>query len=152
MQNKLEVLVGAVALVCAVLFSAFVYRHAAISAQIQNYQLRASFAQVDGISIGSDVRMSGVKVGTVSSMKLDPKTYRVLIFMNLANEIAVPKDSSVQITGGSILGSKYISIDAGGSEEALKPGDEIEQTQSSVNIESLIGKFMLNVGRSSSAS
>lgn len=109
-----------------------------------NYNLYAKFNKVDGLKLGSDVRISGIKVGTISALNLDPTTFQAVVTVNLYHHIRLPQDSSAAIIGASLLGDKYISIDPGAEEDMLSPGDSIMFTQSSISIEGLIGKFMFN--------
>jgi phospholipid/cholesterol/gamma-HCH transport system substrate-binding protein len=99
---------------------------------------------VDGLSTGSDVRMSGIKVGTVTSQELDPKNYRAILKISLDEDIDLPDDSSAKITSSSLLGSNYLQLTPGGSEDMLADGGTISYTQGAVNIQDLIAQAIFS--------
>jgi len=140
-RNAFETLIGAVVLMVAAGFLMFAYKNTGMTG-VNGYSLIAKFDRADGLSLGSDVRVSGLKVGTVTQEKIDPKTYLAIITMDIDDAIKIPKDSSAEIVSDGLLGGKYIALVPGGAEKMLKNNDQIQFTQSSVNIESLIGKFM----------
>ena len=112
-----------------------------MSALTLRYELVAKFRKAEGIDIGGDVRIAGIKVGNISGMELDTDTYRATVTFAIDNAVKVPEDSEAIITSASLLGDSYISIGPGGSDLMLEPGDEIEITQGSINITDLISKF-----------
>lgn len=137
---------GAVVLVVAVFFVMIAYKSGSVSTSDSVYKLRARFEKVDGISPGSDVRVGGIKIGSVLSESLDTKTYRPELVIGIKEEVRFPKDSSAEIVSDGLLGNKYVSLVPGADEEMLKNNDLVEFTQSSVNIEALISKFMFSGG------
>ncbi len=139
-----ETLTGAVVLVIAGGFLAFTAAHSGLSAAT-GYTLHARFDSVAGLPVGGDVRMAGVKVGSVTDEQIDPKTFTAVVSMTVRNDIQLPKDSSASIVSESLLGGNYISLAPGGSETDLKPGQTITITQSAVNLEQLLGKFIFSV-------
>jgi phospholipid/cholesterol/gamma-HCH transport system substrate-binding protein len=149
-RNFAEVLVGAVVLIAAAGFLWYAVAHAGQSSSA-GYQLFARFDHVDGLPVGSDVRVAGVKVGSVDSEKLDPKTYQALIGFTVANDVKLPKDSSAVITSESLLGGKYLALSPGGDDAMLKPGQSVTITQGSINIEQLLGKFIFSASSLSGA-
>jgi phospholipid/cholesterol/gamma-HCH transport system substrate-binding protein len=145
-QNSLvETLIGAAVIAVAVLFFFFAYSSTG-SAPISGYDIMAKFNRVDGVNIGSDVRMSGIKIGTVSRLALDPKTYGAVLTLSLENSIKLPDDSSVRITSDGLLGNQYLSVEPGSSPQAIKPGGEIENTQGAIDLMGLLGKVMFGAG------
>jgi phospholipid/cholesterol/gamma-HCH transport system substrate-binding protein len=86
------------------------------------------------------VRLHGIKVGTVSSLVLDPKSYAAIVHLNIHNDVPVPDDSSIKITSAGLLGSSYLAIQPGGSDKMLTAGGEITNTQGSVDFMSLIAR------------
>ena len=110
------------------------------SAPVSGYDVMAKFNRADGVNIGTDVRLSGIKIGTVASMNLDPQTYSAVVTLALDNSVKLPDDSSARITSEGLLGNQYISIEPGGSMDYIKPGGEIENTQGSVDLMGLLGK------------
>jgi len=144
-SNVFETLVGAVVLFVAISFALTAYKSGAIS-EPSGYKLTAKFDRVDGVAVGGEVRMSGLKIGTIKSLSIDPKTYMAVAALAIEDKIDIPSDSSVEIIGDGLLGSKYMAIIPGGEEKMLGGGSEIKYTQSSISIESLIGKFMFSGG------
>jgi phospholipid/cholesterol/gamma-HCH transport system substrate-binding protein len=108
------------------------------------YVLSASFDKIDGISIGSDVKIGGVKVGSVSKIALSPETYCVQVEMHLDESVRIPCDTSAAITSEGLLGGKFISLTPGGDNVMLKTGESLAHTQGSINLETLIGKMMFS--------
>lgn len=139
-----EVLTGAIVLVVAVAFLAFAVAHSGRTAG-SGYTLQARFDNIAGLSVGGDVRIGGVKVGTVTDERIDPKTFMAVVTMTVRDNIRLPKDTGASITSESLLGGKYISLSPGGDEADLKSGQTITITQSSVSLEELLGKFIFSV-------
>jgi phospholipid/cholesterol/gamma-HCH transport system substrate-binding protein len=138
--NVVETITGAIVIVVAVVFFVFAYRIADVGAASGGYQVDARFSQVSGLVTGSDVRLSGIKVGSVVDQKLDPKTYEAIVTLAIAPDVKLPSDSSAQVTSEGLLGGSYVSLQPGGAEEMLANGDTIEFTQGSVDLMSLIGQ------------
>lgn len=142
-NNTIETLMGAVVLLVAGFFFVFAYQNSG-SKVIDAIEYAAAFDRVDGIVVGSDVRMSGVKIGTVSSLVIDPKTYLAKISFTVDKEIKLPKDSSAEVVSDGLLGGKYLALVPGGDETFLEAGNTIIHTQSSVNLEALIGQLIFS--------
>ena len=147
--NLFEALIGAVVLVVAALFIAFAFSTADIGS-VQGYQVVARFDRVDGLNVGSDVRLSGIKVGTVTSQDLDHETFLAVVHMSIEPDIQLPKDSSAQIVTDGLLGGKFMAIVPGGDPETIEPGGEITFTQSPIILENLIGQLIFGAGGDSS--
>ena len=148
MQNSIvETLIGAVVIAVAAVFLFFAYSSTG-SAPVSGYQVTAKFNRVDGVNVGTDVRLSGIKVGTVQKMRLDPKSYIAVVTLSLENSVSLPEDSSVRITSEGLLGSNYLSIEPGGAMEKIKPGGEIENTQGAIDLIGLLGKAVFSGGDS----
>ncbi|NDF12323.1 MAG: outer membrane lipid asymmetry maintenance protein MlaD [Proteobacteria bacterium] len=141
-KNVLETIIGALVLLVAASFVYTAYSSSRIHANSDGYSLVARFDKVDGLALGSDVRMSGLKVGIVTGEEIDPQTYRAVITLNVDNKLKLPKDSTAAVSSDGLLGGKFLSLIPGAEEEMLKNGEEIQFTQSSVNLEELIGKFI----------
>ncbi len=142
-NNYFEIIVGTFVLFCAIFFFSFSFKSAKINSE-KGYEIIAKFDNIDGISNGSDVKISGVKVGTVSEQFLDEKTFRATLKILINNNVKIPLDSSAKIASEGLLGSKYLAINIGGDEEFIAAGGEILFTQSSVNFEDLLGKFIFS--------
>lgn len=139
-----ETLTGALVLVVAIVFLAFAVSHSGQSTG-SGYTLQARFDHIDGLNVGGDVRIAGVKIGSVTDERIDPKTFGAIVSMTVRDDIQLPKDSGASIVSESLLGGKYISLSPGGDDVNLKPGQTITVTQSSVSLEELLGKFIFSV-------
>ena len=109
------------------------------------YPLNAVFNQIDGLDVGSDVRLSGITVGHVTGEVVDPKDFRARVTFTVRPDIKLPVDSAAIVTSDSLLGGKYIALSPGGSETMLKPGGDVIQTQGSISLEQLLSKFIFSV-------
>lgn len=107
-----------------------------------SYDLSASFRSAEGVGVGTDVRLAGVKIGTVSGMELNPTTYRAETTLTLAGGIEIPSDSVVAVASEGLLGGSFIEIVPGGSFDLYLPGDEILDTQGAVSVVSLLLRFV----------
>jgi len=141
-ESKTEILVGGLVLAVAVGFLLFAGQTTGMTRGAEEYRLNASFRSIDGVSIGTDVRMAGVKIGRVTDISLDPETYRAQTVFTVEQGIEVPDDSAVSISSEGLLGGNYVEIQPGGSPFYLAAGDEIEFTQSSIGLISLLTKFV----------
>ena len=133
---------GALVLVAAVGFFAYALTAGAISARGAGYELHARFGQVGALATGADVRVAGVKVGTVTGIVLDPKTYFAVVDLTVDPAVKLPSDSTAKITSDGLLGGSHIAIEPGGAPDNLKAGGEIENTQGAVDLFGLIGQVI----------
>src|SRR5262245_9429936 len=148
MQNSVvETLIGAVVVAIAVAFLAYAYSSTG-GGPVSGYEVTAKFNRADGVNIGTDVRLSGIKVGTVSRMALDPMTYNAVLTLALESNVKLPDDSSIRITSDGLLGNQYLSIEPGGSQMPIAAGGEIENTQGSVDLIGLLSKAMFGASES----
>jgi len=145
-----ETLTGACVLLVALAFLAYAVAHSG-RATGSGYELLANFDHIDGLAMGADVRIAGVKVGTVTNERIDPKTFLAIVTMMLRQDVQLSKDTGAAVTSESLLGGKYISLSPGGDETDLKPGQTITITQSSISLEELLGKFIFSVTSLNSA-
>lgn len=146
-KNIAETLTGAFVIIVAVWFlSNFVTNVSNFQVNKDDYTIIAKFENVDGVEPGSSIMIGGVKVGVVLDKQLDKDTYFAIIKMAVNKDIQIPTDSSAKISSSGLLGEKFISIVPGAEESFLSDNQEIKFTQSSMNLETLIGKmiFMKN--------
>jgi phospholipid/cholesterol/gamma-HCH transport system substrate-binding protein len=143
-RNAVEVVVGAGVLLVAAGFLFYAVANSGRSASA-GYSLTARFDHIDGLSVGADVRMAGVRVGSVTNARIDPKSFLAVVTLSVQDGLDLPKDSSAEIDSDSLLGGKYVSLTPGGDAAILKPGQQITITQSSVSLEQLLGKFIFSV-------
>ncbi len=149
-RNLVETLIGAVVLAVAVAFLAFAYTRGGLKT-VEGYPLVGKFDRIDGLTEGSDVLMSGIKVGTVTAQQLDPKTYLAVVRFTVGENIQVPEDSAVKVSSSGLLGDKYLALEPGGADAKLKPGGEIQFTQGAIDIMDLIGKAIYSAGAPAAA-
>jgi phospholipid/cholesterol/gamma-HCH transport system substrate-binding protein len=149
--NAVETVTGAVVILLAAGFLAYAVANSGRSVGA-GYPVRATFDSIQGISPGSDVRLAGVKVGAVTATGIDPKTYQADVTMKIADAIKLPKDSSASIVSESLLGGKYIQLQPGGDTQDIPPGGQITITQSSINLEELLGKFVFSAANLAASS
>jgi phospholipid/cholesterol/gamma-HCH transport system substrate-binding protein len=140
-NNIGETVIGAVVVAIAVLFIAFVYTRSS-GGGLSGYEIQARLDKVDGLGVGTDVRLSGIKIGSVADLTLDPRTYLVTVHMNIRNDVKIPVDSSLVVTSSGLLGSSYISITPGGDDKMLASGGMIGNSQGSVDLMGLINRFI----------
>ncbi len=148
-RNLTELLAGAAVLLVAAGFLGYAVVNTGRS-PVSGYPLHAKFDRIDGLAVGSDVRLAGVKIGTVSAAGIDPKTFQATITFSVLSSLKLPKDSSAEITSDGLLGGKFLSIVPGGDEKMLASGGEVAITQSAVSFEQLLGKFIFSVSDLSS--
>lgn len=141
-----ETIMGAAVLGVAAYFFATAYQHSGAGSASDGYDISAKFSDITGIGIGSDVRVGGVKIGSVQSLELDAKSYQAQLNMRVSSAVPLPADSSAAIVGESLLGGKFVALTPGAEEEMLGEGGVIEYTQSSVSLEQLLGKFIFSSG------
>jgi phospholipid/cholesterol/gamma-HCH transport system substrate-binding protein len=141
--NVIETMIGAVVLVVAALFLFFAYSTSQLRS-VHGYELNANFEHIDGIRDGSDVRISGIKVGSVLGTALDPKTFLATVRMSVQPSVKLPDDTVAEIVSSGLLGDKYMSLVPGGSDKDIAPGGQVKYTQSSVSIEHLIGQMIFS--------
>ena len=142
-HNTVETVLGGVVLAVAGIFLVVALSSASFK-QTTGYNVNANFSKADGIKSGMDVRMSGVKIGSVATLSLDPKTYLAKVKMTIENDIQLPMDTVAKVASESILGGKYLTLEPGGDDAMIKDGGQIQYTQSAVNLEELLGKFIFN--------
>lgn len=106
------------------------------------YQVSARFDNIGGLKPRAPVRSAGVKVGRVTGITLDPKTFQGVVTLEVERSFQFPKDSSAKILTAGVLGDQYVGIEPGGDDKNLAAGDTIAQTQSAVVLENLIGQFL----------
>lgn len=109
------------------------------------YQLGADFSHIDGLDIGSDVRLAGVTVGHVVSESVNPQTFKAHVVFTVRPDLHLSADTAAIITSDSLLGGKYIALSPGGDDKTLSPGATMTQTQGSISLEQLLSKFIFSV-------
>ena len=150
-RNTLETIIGAIVLLAAAGFVTLAYEAADIKGN-GGYQIAAEFGSTGALSIGDDVRISGIKVGQITAQQLDPITYVAKISMAIDPEIKIPSDSSARITAASLLGGNYLELMPGSATETLGSGAVIYDTRDPVSLSDLLGKAFFSSGPESGSS
>ncbi|WP_298853447.1 outer membrane lipid asymmetry maintenance protein MlaD [uncultured Ruegeria sp.] len=145
-HNWTEVFVGGVVLAGALAFGVYASQSTGLSQGPAGYELGASFRSLEGVGVGTDVRLAGVKIGTVTGVDLNPETYRADTTFTIADGILVPDDSAIVISSEGLLGGNFVEVMPGGSLFYFESGDEIEDTQGAVSLISLLVKFVAGDG------
>ena len=142
-KNLIETLMGAVVIAVAAIFMLFAYSKADVGA-VDGYTVKAKFDRIDGINVGGDVRLSGIKVGTVIDEVLDPETYFAIVTLSIKDGIKLPTDTSAACTSSGLLGSKYLNLSPGADETMIPEGGEIETTQGCIDLFALLGQMIFS--------
>lgn len=140
-RHVIETVMGAVVLVVAGLFVYFAYVSAEIGAPT-GYPVVASFYKIGGLGVGSDVKISGIKVGKVVENNLDPETFDAVVTMTIVNDIKLPDDTVAVVGSDGLLGGKYVRLDPGSSKTMIEPGGRIAQTRAFKSLEDQVGDII----------
>ncbi len=152
MTRKLpEILTGLAVILVAALFLVYALGRAEALGG-SGYMLTAQFSDIGGLTVGSDVKLGGVVVGHVTDEHLDPNTYAAIVKLQINNDIKLPSDTSAAINSDGLLGGNFVGLSPGGSDKMLAPGQAFPVTQSAINIEDLLGKFIFSMGGDSGKS
>ncbi|WP_294392857.1 outer membrane lipid asymmetry maintenance protein MlaD [uncultured Sphingomonas sp.] len=141
-ENIGEALVGLAVVLLAIWFVLFAWDRTGGGRKAGAMEIAAIFPNASGVNVGTDVRVAGLKVGSVSALSLDPQSYQVKVNVALDPTVKLPADSSAAITSEGLLGSTFIAFTPGGSTAVLKSGDTITDTQGSMDLMALIGQFI----------
>jgi len=148
-HNTTEVLVGGAVLAAAIAFGIYASQSTGLtSGGPRGYDLMASFRSLEGVTVGTDVRLAGVKIGTVSDVELNVETYRADTTLSVNEGVLIPDDSAAVVSSEGLLGGNFVEIMPGGSVEYFAPDAEIYDTQGAVSLVSLLLKFVSGSGSS----
>lgn len=145
-HNTTEILVGGAVLAAAITFGIYAMQSTGFSSGGAGYDLNASFRSLEGVSVGTDVRLAGVKIGTVTDVELNSETYRAETRISVRDGIEIPDDSAIVVSSEGLLGGNFVEIMPGGSPFYFSAGDEIEDTQGAVSLISLLVQFVAGGG------
>ncbi len=140
-RNLIESIMGAVVLVIAGLFMLVAYNTVSFAPD-RGYELTANFLKVGGLQRGNDVRIAGIKIGTVVDQSLDPITYDAIIRINVNEEVRLPVDTVASIASEGLLGGAYLQLKPGSAKEMLTAGSMIEQTKDFKAFEEQVGEVI----------
>ncbi len=144
-RNLAEVMMGAVVLATAAVFLGYAILHGGRAPVASGITLTAAFDRVDGLTEGADVRIGGVKVGSVTGLAIDPQSFQAVATLRVRSDLRLPRDSSAEIQSEGLLGGRYVAIVPGGADAVLADGGRITETQGSISLESLLGRFIFSV-------
>ncbi|HKQ95741.1 MAG TPA: outer membrane lipid asymmetry maintenance protein MlaD [Aestuariivirgaceae bacterium] len=150
-SNTVETVVGALVIAIAAAFFFYVYTTTNKAVGSGGYHLSAEFDNIGSVAVGTDVRVAGIKVGTVTSQDLNPESYQARIVMTIDPKVHLADDSSAKVTSEGLLGANYIAVDPGGSETKLEDGGEIQNTQGAVDFWKLVSETMFSQSRTGGA-
>ncbi|WP_156679699.1 outer membrane lipid asymmetry maintenance protein MlaD [Sphingomonas profundi] len=145
-ENGAEALIGLLVVLLAAWFVSFAWSRTGGGGPADAIRVKALFPNAAGVNIGTDVRVAGLKVGTVAAQTLDPASYQVDVTLAIDPKLKIPKDSTAAITSEGLLGSTFIALVPGGDTTPLKNGDTIIDTQGSIDMMSMIGQFINKSG------
>lgn len=148
-RNISELVAGAVVLAVAAGFLGYAVVNTG-RATVSGMTLRAKFDRIDGLAVGADVRLAGVKIGSVTATRIDPQSFQAIVTMAVQPGLKLPRDSSAEIGSDGLIGGKSLAIVPGGDDRFLADGGEFTITQSAASLEQLLGKFIFGVGELSS--
>ena len=140
-RNPIETVLGAVVLVVAAMFLVFAYSVADLKA-VTGYEVKATFLKVGGLERGSDVRISGIDVGTVTGQTLDPDTFQAQVVMSIAPDVTLPADTEASIVSDGLLGGKYVNLTPGHATDRIAAGGVIAKTRDYQSLEDLVGQII----------
>lgn len=143
-RSVIETVLGAMVLFIAAFFLIFSYKTANVSS-VKGYDLVADFSSIGGLKAGDDVQISGVKIGSVSRVDLNPETFLARVTMTVSPSVKLPDDTAALISSESLLGGRYLALEPGASEEMLTAGGRVPFTQSPQNLEQLLGQFIFSM-------
>lgn len=143
-RNTAEVLTGLAVLIVAAGFLVYAIANSGRAAVGSGYPLYARFNNIAGLTVGSDVRLAGVKIGSIDSESIEPKTFLAEVRMTIRRGVELPKDSSIEVASESLLGGEYLAVQPGADSEMLQPGQSITITQGAVSLQDLLGKFIFS--------
>jgi phospholipid/cholesterol/gamma-HCH transport system substrate-binding protein len=142
-RNTLETVMGAIVLLAAAGFVMLAYEAADVKGN-GGYEIAAEFGSTGGLSVGDDVRISGIKVGQITARQLDPITYVAKVSMAIEPTIKIPSDSSARITAASLLGGNYLELMPGAATDTLGAGGVIYDTRDPISLSDLLGKAVFS--------
>ena len=143
-KKPVETIMGLVVLIIALLFLGFAYRVSDLQV-VKGYTVKAEFLKVGGLSIGSDVRINGIKVGTVTAQQLNNEDYTVSVVMSIGSDVKLPTDSVATIVGDGLMGNKFVKIEPGKEKEYLHEGDTFAKTKDFKTLEDMVGEVIFMV-------
>ena len=142
-RNLIETVMGAVVLIVALFFVVTVFQSTG-TAEVKGYKVTVEFDDASGLIAGTDVRMAGVKIGTVASQGLDPQTFFATVVLHIDDQIQLPLDTSARVIPDGLLGGNYVALEPGAEEDIIEDGGAIQFSQGAINVVDLLGRFIFS--------
>ena len=142
-RGYFETFVGFFVVAIAVFFCVFVAKITGKKIDVSTYNVYTRFENIEGLSIGSKVKIGGLDIGSISSLIIDDD-YKIKLLLKIDSSISIPVDSTITVSTSGLIGGKYLKVQIGGSDEFMKNNDEFEFTQSTMDLEEMVTKFMFN--------
>ncbi|MBP5534528.1 MAG: MCE family protein [Alphaproteobacteria bacterium] len=140
-KNPIEAVLGIGVLVFAFLFLFLAAGHVNVR-PVDGYKLETSFTKIGGLEMGADVRINGIKVGSVTKIDLDPETYMALVELTIKDNIRLPKDTKASVVDSGIMGDKYIRLEPGKDSKKLQPYGYLTNTSPYKSLEDNVREFI----------
>jgi phospholipid/cholesterol/gamma-HCH transport system substrate-binding protein len=151
-SSKIETIVGAAVIAVALGFFFYASKTAGLGGRVTGgYTVIAEFDNAEGINVGTDVRLAGIKIGTVTGQSLNAENYMARLELTLNPTISLSDDTAAKVTSEGLLGGKFIAMEPGGSETKLAEGSMMTLTQGAVDIWSLISAAMFDKAKTPAA-
>ena len=143
-DSAVETAIGAIVIIIAAAFLFFVYTTTDRAAARSGYRVVAEFDNVGAVNVGTDVRLAGIKIGSVVAEELNPQSFQARITMVIDPKLKLTDDTTAKISSEGLLGSPFIALEPGGSETLLEDGGEIQFTQGAIDIWKLVSEAMFS--------
>ncbi len=143
-RNVIETILGAIVLLIAGMFLVFAYTNSDLR-PVEGYRVIAKFNAIDGLTVGNDVRIGGVKVGTVVEQRVDQQDYLAVVTMTIRPDIKLPTNTRVSVSSEGLLGGKYVKLEPSGDGELVAAGEELVSTRDVISLEELLGRVIFLV-------
>ena len=140
-DNLVETAVGAIVIAIAAIFFYYVYQTSGDGKAASGYRVVAEFDNIGAIDVGTDVRLAGIKVGTVETQELNPESFQARVTMAIDPAVRLADDSSAKVTNEGLLGGAFIALEPGGAETKIENGGEISNTQGAIDIWKLVSEI-----------
>ena len=143
-RSVIETVLGAVVLLVAGLFLVFAYNSSDLK-PVNGYEVSTRFNSIDGLTVGSDVRIGGVKIGSVIDQYIDPELYQAVVRLSLRQDVRLPDDTQLAVSSNGLLGGKYVKVTPGSSDTQVADGGEFTNTKDVLSLEEMLGRVIFLV-------
>ena len=145
-RSFVETAIGALVIVVAAVFLFYAYRNSNLTAK-GGYEIKAEFLSVGGLTTGSDVRVGGVKVGSVTGLTLDQEDYLAMVTLSIDESVRLPADTEISVVSEGLLGGRYVSLKPGPAEDMVPAGGTLSNVRDAATIEDILGRAIFVVAK-----